>query len=124
MSKLLGIDYGEKRIGLAIADGESKAVAPFKILENKKNFFSELGKIIDQENIDLIVVGLPVGLKNQETRQTITVREFTEKLKKVITLPIVFEDERLTSKIYQKSGKKYLDALSAMKILESYINRH
>lgn len=123
MSKLLGIDYGDKRVGLAIADRQSLAVAPFKIIENNKNLILNLKKIIQEEDISQIVIGWPVNLKNQETDQTKKVKKFLERIKKELPLPIVTEDERLTTKFYQKINKKNLDALSAMKILESYLSR-
>jgi len=124
MSKIFGLDYGDKRIGLAIAESESKAMAPFKILKNNKNLFSELKKIINEEEIEEIIIGLPVGLKNQETLQTKKVKDFINKLKKEIIIPIKTEDERLTSKLHKNVFKKRIDALSAMSILESYLGRH
>lgn len=123
MSNILGLDYGDKRIGLAIADSESKAIAPFKILDNDKNLFFELKKIIEENEINLLVVGLPIGLKNQETLQTEKVKDFINRLKKEIKITIKTEDERLTSKLHKNVFKKRIDALSALSILESYLNR-
>lgn len=123
MSKLLGLDYGEKRIGVALAEGESKAIAPFKILKNNKNLFAELKKMIKEEEIKEIIVGLPLGLKNQETKQTEKVKNFINKLKKEIIIPIKTEDERLTSQLHKNLRKKKVDALSAMSILDSYLTK-
>jgi putative Holliday junction resolvase len=119
--KILGIDYGDKRIGLAIAESGSRATAPFRILENNKNLFIELKNIIKEEIIEKVIVGLPLSLKNQETEQTQKVKEFINQLKQRIELPIEIFDERLTSKIYRKLGKRRIDDLAAMNILESYL---
>ena len=119
--KILGIDYGDKRVGLAIAESESRAVAPFKILENQPDLLSELKDIIKEEDITEIIVGLPLNLKGQATKQTQKVQEFVNQLKKTVKLPIKTFDERLTSKIYQRSRKKSIDDLAAMNILESFL---
>lgn len=121
--KVLGIDYGDKRVGLAIAESESKAVAPFRIIENNNNLFAELKNIIKEENIEKVIVGLPLNLKSQETEQTRKVKEFVKLLKQDIELPIEIFDERMTSKIYQKSGRKRIDDLAAMNILDSYLTK-
>lgn len=123
MSKLLGIDYGDKRIGLAMAETDSLAVAPFKTLINDKKLITNLQKIIQDEDITKVVVGWPVNLKNQKTEQTKKVERFLEIIKKELSVPVVTEDERFTTKIFQKIKVKNLDALSAMKILESYLSR-
>lgn len=123
MSKLLGIDYGDKRIGLAMAETESLAVAPFKTLINDKKLITNLQKIIQDEDITKVVVGWPVNLKNQKTEQTKKVERFLEIIMKELARPVVTEDERFTTKIFQKTKVKNLDALSAMKILESYLSR-
>lgn len=121
MSKILGIDYGDKRIGLAIAESESQAIAPYKIILNNKDLFFNLKKIFNDENIDIIIIGLPINLKSQITIQTQKVQRFINKLHQETKLPIFTEDERMTSKLYQKSGLKKVDALSAMSILDSYL---
>jgi len=123
MSKLLGIDYGDKRVGLAIGDFSSRAVGPFKVLENNHNLFKNLQKIVTEENIAQIILGWPLNLKNLPTIQTQKVKDFSEKLKKQVKIPIILEDERFTTKIFKNVDKKKIDALAAMNILETYLNR-
>lgn len=125
---LLGIDYGEKRIGLALADYETKIATPYKVLENKSDDFiiGELKKICKEERIGEIVVGLPISLKGKAGSQAKKVLQFLKLLKRKLRLPVKTEDERLTSAMVNKLAKKQKverDAVAAMLILQSYLER-
>ncbi len=125
--KYLGIDYGEKKIGLAIADSETKIASPYKILVNQGNILSKISEICQKENIDKIVVGMPLTLKSSTSKQTKKVLNFIDKLKKTTYLPIIEQDERLSSAYAQKLLKemkvKHLDDdVAAMIILQSYLD--
>ena len=98
--KILGIDYGLKRVGLALADTLFVA-SPFLTLKNDKNIFNELKNICEKENIELIVVGLPKTLRGGESEQTKLTNEFANKLKKFTNLSIEMQDERFTTKIFE-----------------------
>ncbi len=125
--KLLGIDYGEKKVGLAIADTETKIASPFKILNNDKNILAKISEICQEEEISKIVIGLPLTLKSSTSKQTKIVFSFIEKLKKATYLPIIEQDERLSSS-YAKSLLKEMkvkhmdDDVAAMIILQSYLD--
>ena len=130
--KILSVDYGEKRIGLAVCDESETLASRFLTLENKslKKSVEEIKKIISEENIKKIVVGVPVGFKG-ESEQTGKVREFIGELSKNIDLPIVEINEIFTSKIAEenliKAGvkdiKKIIDQEAARIILESYLEK-
>lgn len=124
----LGLDVGEQRIGLAIARAGSQLPVPLLTLPNNETFLSRLETIIHDEDVEILVVGLPRGLDGQETRQTSNVRNFSTNLEQ-FNLPISFQDEALTSyhadlelrarhKPYTKAD---IDALSATYILEDYM---
>lgn len=85
----LGIDYGEKNIGLAFGDHELKIAMPLGIVHNIK----EIKKIIKDRKINQIIIGLPIGFQG-ETQQTKKTRAFAKNFKKAILV-----DERLTSKM-------------------------
>lgn len=124
---ILAIDYGEKRIGLAIADEENKIPLPFKILENKSEEFvlSELKKIILEKKIGQFVVGLPFSLSGKEGRKAGEVREFIKKLQ-TLGIPIKIIDERFSSRLADALGgedSKNRDIGAAMVILEDYLSR-
>lgn len=129
--KLLGLDYGNKYIGLALADDETRIASPFKILENQGDDFviEALKKICGEEGIEKIVIGLPLGLANQESRQFKTVADFIAKLKNNLNIPVETEDERLSTvsannliKEQKKRGERN-DSVAAMVILQSYLDK-
>lgn len=128
--KLLGVDFGQKRTGLAIGDSEEKIAVDFGTIEmnSSDDLIDEISQTIARERIDQIVVGLPLALDGSETAQTCAVKKFSEKLAETVHIPVVFEDERLTSKEFAKiplSEKRFkgIDALSAASILQSYIDK-
>ncbi|OGY41673.1 MAG: hypothetical protein A2Y67_03925 [Candidatus Buchananbacteria bacterium RBG_13_39_9] len=127
MDKLLAIDYGEKKIGLAIGDSETKIASPFRILVNNKELMDKLKEICQKEEIDKIVIGLPVGLKGTNTAQTKSVLNFIEKVKKVLGLEVIEQDEKFSSmyaqKLLKETKAKHLDDdVAAMIILQSHLD--
>ena len=123
--KILGIDYGDKRIGLALADSQSIAV-PYKVISYSKlaDFLTELKSLIETENIATIVIGLPHSLSGQANDRLQITQSFVDYLKKNISLPIITVDEQYTSKMYTKMGiTKYLDKHAATAILETWLQQ-
>lgn len=131
MGIILGIDYGEKRIGLALSDPKEKLARRFMTLANKKtdNAVSEIARIIDEEDIYKIVVGLPVGFSG-ESGQTRAVKEFIEWLRAGVNIPVDIMNEALTSKMAEdnlhaagvKDIKAVLDQEAARIILQDYLD--
>ncbi len=128
---ILGLDVGEKRIGVALANSDLKLTKLLDTLDYQDDkFWENLKSIVVQNHIDEIVLGLPRGLEGQETEQTKFVRSFAESLQKRLTLPFYWQDEALTSvrshEILGKSGKPYkksdVDAISASLILSDYLD--
>ena len=130
-TNLLALDVGGARIGVAIASSMAKIPRPLTTLNNDDNFAAELGKIIADEEIGILVVGLPRNLSGDETSQTATVKEFTAKLE-MIGIPIHFQDEAVTSAQAEAElisrGKPYskgdIDALAATYILEDFLQTY
>ena len=136
MSKILGIDYGLKKIGLALGNEEFKMAFPYKTLIKKNNqtLLTELKAILERENISKIVLGLPLYLNGETSLTTVQVKNFAQKLKTHFNLPVILVDERLTSleaerritelNLKNKQKKKMIiDQLSAVLILENYFNQ-
>jgi putative Holliday junction resolvase len=122
--KYLSIDYGDKKVGLAIGDDEVKIASPFSVLENDNKLMINLTSIIETENIESVVIGLPLGLAGQQSAQYKKVRRFITKLVDEINIPIIEEDEKLTSAYAQKLGSgKIDDDVAAMIILQSYFDK-
>lgn len=121
--KILSIDYGKKWIGLAISDDERKMAFPYETLENNPNFFSRLDEIIKKENIYKIIIGLPLNKKMKPTAQTTEVKNWAEKIIKKVEIPIVFENEILTTKAAEKLGAKKQHSAAATILLQDYLDR-
>lgn len=124
--RVLGIDYGTKRIGLAISDTEHIAAHPFKTLENKgiKRFVSDIEALVKPEELEAVVIGRPLNMQGRMTEFTKEVDLVIHALKSTLNLPVHTMDERLTSKaseriVSKKSG--LVDIKSAQLILESYL---
>ncbi|MGA2666851.1 MAG: Holliday junction resolvase RuvX [Patescibacteria group bacterium] len=133
MKKFLGLDIGEKRIGVALA--ENSLVSAYGTLDNSnyQTAVLEIAKICHAEQITKIIVGIP---KNDDTFEMDKIRSFAMELAKNIHLPIVYIDETLTSKEAERllkntklnpRSKKYkeeIDKISAKLILEQYAGKH
>ena len=135
MDRLMGLDVGDKTIGVAVSDLlmiTAQGVTTIK-RTNIKNDLNELKKIIDEYQVTKIVVGIPKMLDGTIGIQGQKVLEFIEKVKKKIDLPIELEDERFTTTISErmlieadvkrKKRKEVIDKLAAVQILSSYMQR-
>ena len=134
LSRNLGVDFGEKRIGLALSDPLKIIATPFKTLNGRslKLVMKELEQIVTEQNVELIVVGHPLGMKGQETIQTKRVLEFVNQLR-YNGYKVKLEDERLSSvsakhvmiELGIKTGhnKELIDQTSAAIILQQYLDK-
>jgi putative Holliday junction resolvase len=125
MKRYLGIDYGARRMGLALADDEVRLANPFKTIDP-----SQLLATIEQAGpFDTIVIGLPRSLDGRETPQTLAVRRYCEDILGDLGTEIVYQDEAATSSVAEErlreSGRKYtkedIDAEAATIILQDYL---
>ncbi|MFY9461797.1 MAG: Holliday junction resolvase RuvX [Candidatus Sungiibacteriota bacterium] len=123
--RYLGIDYGSKRIGLALSDEEGRLAFPYRTVPNTKTLFAEIAAVIKQEGAGRIVVGLPVPFSGGESEQTREVKKFIEKLKKLSEVRVDTENEIFTTKIAKRGGvsERHLDSASAALILQSYLDK-
>lgn len=135
--KILGIDYGSKRIGLAISDEGMKFAFPKRLLENDTNAIDEIGKIIKDEKIFEIVVGDTLGAGGQENEVTSELQDFIESVGHKFQLPIKKEREFFTSieargrvgkesmsaRQTKKDTSVKVDASAAALILQRYLDR-
>ncbi len=123
--KVLGIDYGEKRIGLAISD-ESQTFARELTILSPKEFWQSLNSLILNNSISLIVLGWPLNMSGEETEKTREVAGFKLQLESETNLPVVIIDERLTSQMAEHlpGGKKNVDSLAAQILLQNYLDKN
>lgn len=122
--KILGIDYGEKRIGLAISD-ESQTFARELTILSPKEFWKQIKNIISENQITKIVLGWPLNMSGEETKKTKEISNFQLLISKKIGLPVEVIDERLTSKMAGNlpGGHRDVDSLAAQILLQNYLNR-
>ena len=135
MCRSLGIDFREKRMGLAISDKSNLIASPFKTINyiNKNDLVTQIEKIVIENNIENFVLGLPINMKGEDTAQTKTVRKFKESLSS-LDLPIIYEDERLSSVSAKNSlilqniktghNKSEIDKTAAAIILQQYLDKN
>jgi len=123
--KILGIDYGEKRIGLAISD-ESRTFARELDIWSPKDFWKRVGGLIAEEGVGAIVLGWPINMAGKETQKTREVEKFKAELEKTCGIPVDVTDERLTSVMAHNlpGGKKNVDSLAAQILLQNYLDKH
>jgi putative Holliday junction resolvase len=129
INNVLGLDIGEGKTGVARVNMIARLPQVVATLKNDNNFIPEITKIIKEENIDAMVVGLPRNMNGEETAQTKYVRDYVENYLKSLNLPIIFQDETLSSKAAEVrlAGSGYkktdIDAMAAVVILEDYLEQ-
>lgn len=131
--RILGIDFGDKNIGLAVSDKlrlTAQGIGRYQVKNKKedKKFFKELASNYD---IDEIVIGLPLRMDGTPGTRVEKTKEFAQWLENILKLPIIFWDERLTTKqalkilhqqkVKRKTKKILKDQISAVIILSSYL---
>ena len=129
---IIALDVGSKRVGVAVASLIARLPRPLTTLDRERDFFAELEKLINDEAAGAIVIGFPRGMQGQSTDQTAATEDFVVDLKQHVSLPIVFQDEALTSKNAEAElearGANYskadVDALAATYILEYFLSEH
>jgi putative Holliday junction resolvase len=133
-SRILALDLGKKRIGLAISDplGITAQGLPNLVRTRKRADLAALEQLVRERQVGLILMGNPINMRGDEGRQSAWVREFAEALEKRTGLPVKLWDERLTSveanRVLRSSGISIekraaaVDRLSAVILLQSYLD--
>ncbi|MBI4090520.1 MAG: Holliday junction resolvase RuvX [Candidatus Komeilibacteria bacterium] len=124
MRKYLGIDYGDVRIGLALAD-ESNLALPFKIIDTDPKLWDTLEALLRSEGITDLVVGWPISMSGAENERTNKTGIFIAELERRFSLPVHKSDERLSTVAARKeSSRARVDAQAAAHILQAYLDSH
>lgn len=133
--RILGLDLGEKRIGVAVSDplgitAQGVTVIGRKTLEDD---LKRIKEIVDEYRADSIVVGMPINMDGTKGKSAEKVSEFAETLRAAIGVPVNTYDERLSTKesekflissdVSRKKRKSVIDKIAAQIILESYLER-
>ncbi len=134
MEKILGLDVGDKWIGVAISDALGFTAQGVKTIkrESNKQTYEEIHEIIERENITKVVVGLPKNMNNTVGPQSEKVMKFATKLHNKYGVEIIYVDERMSTMSAQRilieadvrreNRKKYVDKIAATYILQMYLD--
>jgi putative Holliday junction resolvase len=130
--RILGMDWGSVRVGVAMSDEEQKLAFPLQYSLESKKAIEELKKLIKDYEIEKIVLGLPISLKGTPTDSTIKTKQFAERLEKELAIKIEFVDERFSSvesgkslqqqEIREKDQRQIKDNIAAALMLQQYLD--
>ena len=135
--RTIGLDYGTKTVGVAISDENRIIAQPLVTIErthaNKlRQTYAAIERIIAENDVDTIVLGLPKNMNNTEGERVEDTRIFKENLERRTALPVIFVDERLTTMeadrilestgVASKNKKQYIDKMAAAIILQTYLD--
>lgn len=127
MSRILGIDYGTKKVGFALSDEKQKIAFPKTVQPNVWKYVADyVREAVLNQGVSEIVVGLPVGLNGKETELSEEVRRFVARMEEIFKLPIHLENEVYTSaqvKTEEAAPDHKIDASSAALILQTFLDR-
>ena len=133
MGQILGVDYGERRIGLAISDQTKSIAFPYTVIKNESlDFILEfIKKLCIEKKIESLVIGLPLALSGKDTLQTKKVRQFSKDIE-ILGIPVFLQDERLSSISAKKSlikdkiktgyNKEKIDERAATIFLQQFLD--
>ncbi len=123
---ILGLDVGEKRIGVAVASVIAKLPQPLDMIPAGEQALEQIKAVIAAEDISVVVVGMPRNLRGEETPQSKKIRDFADNLHNQIDVPLVFADESMSSvraedlRTDNTFKNVSSDSLAACFILEEY----
>ena len=130
--RYLSIDYGNKITGLAICDQTETIVSPLAAISTSDYLIGKIIEIIKTENVEALVLGLPLNMDDSVGPQAKKVQAFAEQIKKQIDTPVFFQDERLSTfaaegkmidmDLTRKGKKRRIDALAAAEILQAFLD--
>jgi len=132
--RTLGLDVGDRRIGLAISDPNGRIAVPLRTLHRtaQDSAFDAIAALVAEEDVEAVVVGLPLSLDGSTGPQAESVQEFVRQLLPAINVPVTLWDERLSTvqaeqmlrrdRPASRKGKAEQDALAAAIILQGYLD--
>jgi putative Holliday junction resolvase len=133
MNRILGLDFGRARIGVAISDELQMLAHPLETIPANEEPASRVAEIVREKQVDHVVAGIPRQMNGQIGTAATEVLEFVEKLRAILPCPVVTWDERLTTvaahRALRDAGKKtrdtrgYVDQVAAQMILQTYLDR-
>lgn len=131
--RILAIDYGETRVGLALSDPLQIISSPYKVIRNDENLISKINDVIEEKNVGKVILGLPYNLKGEYSQKTTEVKEFGDKLDESLSVPLEYMDERYSTVEANeelkrlgysiKESREVVDKIAASIILKAYLKQ-
>ncbi len=134
--RYLGLDLGSRTLGVAVSDKTGLIASNYTVIRHNEEYdklIEEVQKLVDELGIDTVVLGFPKNMNNTIGPKGELSLDFQKKLKEVLTIPVVLQDERLTTKsahdiliegnMSRKNRKKVVDSMAASIILQSYLDK-
>jgi putative holliday junction resolvase len=132
MARVLGVDPGSKRCGIAVTDSNQTMAFPRPAIARDGTTVTRLRELIEEESIATIVIGRPVSLAGNDTASTANADELFAEVRENVSVPVVQFDERLTTKDAQKSlseaglttkaSRERIDSAAAVIMLQNYVD--
>ncbi|KPK39566.1 MAG: hypothetical protein AMJ65_11375 [Phycisphaerae bacterium SG8_4] len=131
--RYLAIDYGTNRTGLAICDAGENIATPLKTIHGHKQLLEKIAGLIEAEDVEAVVLGLPLNMDGSQSAQSKLALKFAERLKGRLDVPVHLQDERLSSfgaeqklapaNLTKGKMKRRLDAVAAAEILNAFLEK-
>ena len=128
MPRILALDYGSARCGVAITDPSQTIASPLPVIRKvgSPSGFRYLVRLIEEREVERVVLGLPIGLSGRETAQTKETRQFCERLRAAVTVRVDLYDERFTTKLAERDhdARADEDSRAAAHLLDGWLAEH
>jgi putative holliday junction resolvase len=124
VQRVLALDHGSARCGCAISDPSGTLATPLGAIErpDTKKGLAAVVRLIEDQGAERVVVGLPLTLKGEEGEQAAAARAFAQRLEQRLSIPVELHDERLTTRLAERTGgREDADSRAAAHLLESYL---
>lgn len=127
--KYAGIDYGKRRTGVAVSDDAARVAVTKETIEasGQDEVIARIKAIVDEDDINIVVVGMPVNMDGESTEMTAAVERFVEKLRNHLTIPVQTTDERLTTEMAKQLlrgvDQKDRDQVAAQILLQNFLDQ-
>ena len=122
--RAIGLDHGEARCGVAVSDPTGELVTPLEVVErpDTRRGLERVVNVIREREAEVVVVGLPLTLAGEEGLQAAAARAFADRLAAAIEVPVELHDERLTTRMAERTaGSAASDSVAAAHLLESWL---
>jgi putative holliday junction resolvase len=122
--KVMALDYGSARTGVAVSDATGTLARPLGVVEHAgaEGGLAEVARLVRQEDVDRVVVGLPLTMRGTHGEQAVETEQFADALRGVLDVPVELYDERFTTDLAQRTaGSAPEDAVAAAHLLSTYL---